>query len=514
MKAVSSNAVRLNKAFAIPLLFLMLACAEQEIVPVNIYETEVLDSTSAQKFNIEGLGEIYVNQGKFVETTTGFDIKGSIFTNSESGLIPISAGEFSLSNPVDGVYSTLEGYGISGLPEVGIFEEFESVINPGSYISVQTGASIKLDQPDVPLKDDRSYLVVSPDNVLDKVPTLRIGGSEITMGGFYMDPYDPLVYLQGEISGAVTIENASIGLSANGLLQFEPYAYSEDLESIMIRPLQSLNGNIFISGEVPLPAYQVKIVGEVLVGFVLNENGTKDFFERGLEGAEFRMGANGKVLVDNTLLNYMPADVELELGRSTLIANTEQGGENFLQIAGEMNTGDLAGKVLADLDPTGFFENVSFPGSVLEGYLYVSDNLDSTQFYVSQTIGLNVPSIGEQELAKALLEITAEKVRAEGRMGVPGIAQVKLGGEFFYNGQFSLEGEAGLKVDLEVASLELVLGVLVDNDGFSIVIMGAVCVIDTECVKVEASVDINWDTGEMKVCADVPGFGNRCATLK
>lgn len=514
MKAVSLNAALLSRAAIVPLLFVAISCAEQDINPVNIYETETLDAASAQQFMVEGLGEIYVNQGKFIETATGIDIKGSIFTNSESGLIPISAGEFSLSNPVDGIYSNLEGYGISGLPDVGIFEEFESVINPGSYISLKTGAAIKQDEPDVPLQDDRTYLVISPDNVLDKVPSFEVGNSSISMGGFFLDPYDPSVYLQGEISGAVNIENASVGLSANGLLLFEPYEYSDELESIMIRPLQSLNGNIFISGEVPLPEYQVKIVGEVLVGFVLNENGTKDFFERGLEGAEFRMGANGKVLVDNTLLNYMPADVELELGRSTLIVNTESGGENFLQIAGQVNTGDLAGKILADLDPTGFLENVSFPGSVLEGYLYVTDDLDSTQFYISHTIAMDVPGIGEQELAKALLEITAQKIRAEGRMGVPGLAEVKLGGEFFYDGQFSLEGEAGLEVDLKVASLELVLGVLVDNNGFSIVIMGAVCVIDTECVKVEASVEIDWDTGEMRVCADVPGFGNRCATIK
>lgn len=514
MKAVPKNVALITRTVSVLIIFLTLACAEQEIVPVNIYETEVIDTTSARKFNVEGLGEIYVNQGRFTSTTAGINIKGSIFTNSESGLIPISSGDFLLSDPVDGIYSSLEGYGISGLPDVGIFEEFESLINPGSYISLQTGVMIKADEPNAPLQDDRTYLVISSDNVLDQLPAFKVGGSEISMGSFYLDPYDPSVFLQGEIKGAVTIENAAMGLSANGLLEFEPYEYSEDLQSVMIRPLESLNGNIFISGEVPLPEYQVKIVGEVLVGFVLNENGTRDFFERGLEGAEFRMGANGKVLVDNTLLNYMPADVELELGRSTLITSTEQGGETFLQIAGEVNTGDLAGKILTDLDPSGFLENVKFPGSVLEGYLYVSDNLDSTQFYLSNTLSLSVPGIGEQELAKAILEITAQKVRAEGRMGVPGIAEVRVAGEFFYDGQFSLEGEAGLKVDLEVASLELTLGVLVDNNGFSIVVMGAVCIIDTECVKAEASVEIDWDKGEMKICADVPGFGNRCVTLK
>lgn len=514
MKAVVKNAVLIVRTLILSLLLLTLACQEQEIIPINVYETEVLDTTSARSFNVEGLGQIFVNEGRFISNGNGFDIKGSIFTNSESGLIPITSGEFSLTDPIDGIYSSLEGYGISGLPEVGIFNDFESLINPGTYISLQTGLMIKAEQPDVPLQDDRSYLVVSADNVLDQLPTYKISGSEIKMGSFFLDPYDPSIFLQGEISGAVTIENASVGLSANGLLLFEPYSYSEDLESIMIRPLESLNGNIFISGEVPLPEYQVKIVGEALVGFVLNENGTKDFFERGLEGAEYRMGANGKVLVDNTLLNYMPSDVELELGRSTLILNTEQGGENFLQIAGEVNTGDLAGKILADLDPSGFLENVEFPGSILEGYLYVSDNLDSTQFYLSNTLALNVPGIGQQELAKAILEISAEKIRAEGRMRVPGIAQVKIGGEFFYNGQFSLEGEAELGVDLEVASLELTLGVMVNNDGFSLVIMGAVCVIDTECVKVEASVEIDWEKGETKICADVPGFGNRCTTLK
>lgn len=502
-----------NSLVAPIIVLLIIGCSEQEIVPINQFAPQTLDTLNAQRFEVEGLGEVLVNQGNFRETEQGIEIFGTIFTASESGIIDLSSGEFILGDEVDGVYQTLEGYGITDLPDVEFFEGFSTLVNPGSYVSYKLGSEIKLNDPEAPLQDDISYLAISPDAILESSPSFEVGDATISMGNFYIDPKDPSVYFNGEIDGAFKIENAGLGLSANGKLVFTPYDYSDELEAIMNVPLSNVEGNIYIKGEIPIPQYSIKVVGDAIVDLVLNENGPDDFFNNGLDGAEFRMGVNGSVFLDNQALDYMPGDVELELGRSTLILNTEQEGQNYVQVAGQMNTGDLAGKLLAGLDPTGFLDNVSFPGSTLEAYAYLGDDIENAQFFISNTIGVNIPGIGEQELAKALLEINSQYVFAGGRMQVPGIAQVSLAGQFFYDGAFLLEGEASFGVDFEVAKVDLVLGLVVDNDGFKVQVMAAFCTIGDSCTSISASVELNWDTGKMRVCADIPGFGNQCATI-
>lgn len=502
-----------NYLYPITIFLFFCSCAEQEVVPINQFATESFDSTTAQVFLVEGLGEVFVNQDRFRYTEEGVEILGTVFTASESGMISLSSGDFVLGEEVDGIYQSLEGYGLPQLPDVSFFKDFESIVNPGAFISFRTGAEIKQDDPQAPLQDEISYLAISPDAVLDTLPTFEIGNSTLSMGAFYIDPSDPSVYLNGSIEGPLPLENAGVGLSANSKLIFQPYEYSEDLESIMLVPLEEVAGNIFIKGEIPIPQYSILLVGEATVGLELNENGPRAFFEDGIEAAEFRMGMNGSVFLTNQALEYMPSDVELELGRSTVILNTEQAGQNYLQAAGEMSTGDLAGKLLAGIDNTGFFDNVRFPGSTVEAYAYIGDDLDNSQFYISNSIQVEIPGLGEQELARAILEITSDYVRAEGRLEIPGALKVKLKGQFDYDGEFFLSGDANFNLDVEVARLEVKLSVSVGNvDGFKADVRVRAC-IEGECSGVSASVDVNWNTGKTKVCANVPGYGQKCAHI-
>ena len=153
-------------------------------MPINQFATETLDTTNAQSFFVEGLGEVFVNTDRFRATENGIEVFGTIFTESESGLISLSSGDFVLGQEVDGVYQSLEGYGLSQLPEVSFFEDFEELVNPASYVSFKSGAEIKLDDPDAPLQDDISYLAISPDALLDAAPTFEVGKSTLTMGAF------------------------------------------------------------------------------------------------------------------------------------------------------------------------------------------------------------------------------------------------------------------------------------------------------------------------------------------
>lgn len=499
----------------IALVFLLSACAEQEIRPTDIFEEEELTTETARAFELDGLGTVYINEDRVQETLDGIDIKGTVFTDSENGLIPISSGDFTLSGLENGVYRTFEGYGLNKIPKTGIFQDFEDLISPGAYYSYQSGLQIKQTFPDAPVQDDIFYFNLQLESVFASSPQLQVKNTSFGFNQLFFDPRDPSIYFEGnmEVNGKAAIENLGMGLSANGLLEFTPYAYSDELTEIMIRPMEPVSGNFYIKGEIPLEQYQIKIVGDAIVGVVLNSNGTTNFFENGLAGGEFRMGVNGAVFLNNSALDYVPADVEIELGRSTVIVNLEQEGEYYFQVAGQMESGDLIRGVFENIGAEAIADYLVFTNSLFEVYAFIGNDPTETQFYLSNTISMDFPGIGNQELAKAILEITHQYVYAAGQMKIPGVGAVGLSGNFEFDGDFELKGEVYVELDAEVAKFQLDLEVIATNSGVAIEVVSAVCVLEDECVHVGVSLDVDWENDSFTVCGDVPAIGEVCATL-
>lgn len=494
------------------LVTLLFNSCKEEVVTTDIFEIEEANPENLTSIQLDGMGELFVSEDRINIEDGVAHIKGTIYSEIEGQFVAVTSGDFTLSDLSEsGIYSELEGYGRATIPEIGVFEDIVTDFTSGANFGFNSGANIRANDEMAPVMDEISYFGITLDENIGEKMQFSVKNTAFTPKAFYMDPHDPMIYFRGDIGmPKFTIEDAGLGLSARGNLLFTPYEYSEDLEALMKVPLPELNGNIFISGLVPIPKFNISVYGEALVGFTLNENGFNEFFQDGFEGAEYRMGINGTVLVDEGIIEWLP---ETELGRATVVVELEE-TDQYIQIAGETQVQpDFLVDLLGNLDGGVLTSTFSMPSQTVEAYLYVGSNLDNSQFVVRTALTMEVPGIGEQELVEALFGVDSEHVFLSGNMGVPGLAEVYIIGDVYYNGEFTLIGGAELTVDVEVAKLTAGFEVTVTEEGFLITARVTGSISEAE-VNVSASVELDWETGDMTICMDLPVVGNTCVDFR
>ncbi len=494
------------------IIFLFNSCKE-EVITTDIFEPEVADPDNLTSVNLEGMGEIFVSNDRIQIEDGIANIKGTIYSEIEGEFVAVTNGDFTLSELTDGdVYGELEGYGRAHIPEIGEFESIVTDFTSGANFGFMSGQEIKENDEMAPVLEDLNYFGITLNEDIGEKFQFSIKNTTFKPKAFYMDPNDPMIYFRGDIgTPKYSIEDAGLGLSARGNLAFTPYTYSEEMEEIMKVPFPSITGNIFISGLIPIPKFNVSVYGEALVGFTLNENGFEEFFENGFEGAEYRMGINGTVIVDEGVIEWLP---ETELARATVVVELEEEGDQYIQMAGESQMQpDYLVDILGKLDGGALTSSFTMPAQTVEAYLYIGNNLDNSQFFLRTSLTMDVPGIGEQELVEALFGIDNEHIFIGGHMGIPGLAQVYISGDVYYTGKFTLTGGAELEVDVDVATLSVGFEVTVTEQGFSISATAS-GEISGQGVSVSATVVLDWVTGDLQVCMDLPVVGNTCSSFR
>ncbi len=485
---------------------------KEEVITTDIFALETPNPDNLTSIALEGMGDLYVSNDRISIEEGVAHIKGTIYSEIDGAYVAVTSGDFILSDITgSGAYKNLEGYGRATVPAIGVFEDIITDFTSGANFGFNSGLVIKQNDPMAPVMDNLNYFGITLDEDIGEKFQFTVKNTAFTPKAFYMDPNDPMIYFRGDIGlPKLTIEDAGLGLSARGNLVFTPFSYSDELEAAMKVPLPELNGNIFISGLVPVPKFNISVYGEALVGFTLNENGFNDFFEYGLEGAEYRMGINGIVLVDEGIIEWLP---ETELGRATVVVELEEQNQ-YIQIAGETQVNpDFLVSLLGNLDGGVLTSTFSLPTQTVEAYLYAGSNINNSQFFIRTSLMMNVPGIGEQELVEALFGVDSEHVFVGGKMAIPGLASIYISGDVYYNGQFTISGGAELSVDVEVATLTVGFDVTVTEQGFQIKARATGEIAEQE-ISVEATVSLNWETGDMEICMDLPVIGNTCASFR
>ena len=504
------------KRFALLTTSLFILClfnsCKEEAISTDVFAIEEPDTENLTSVNIEGMGELFVNSDRIQVADGIAEVKGTFFSEIDGAFIPVTSGDFTLSGiSSDEAYEELIGYGIATVPEIGVFQEIVTDFTSGANFSLQRGSLIRSDDPLAPLQDDLNYFSITLDEALGEKLQFTVKSSSFTPEVLYMDPHDPMIYFRGDIgTPGLRVEDASIGLSARGNLKFTPFTYSDDLMQIMKVPLPSLDGNIFVGGLIPIPKYSIEVYGEALIGFTLNEYGFTEFFEGGFEGSSYRMGINGSVRLTDDFIAYLP---ETEVGRATVVVELEEAGNNYIQVAGESQIpDDFLVSLLQKLGGGILTSSFSMPSQTVEAYFYIGDDLDNSQFFIRTALTMIIPGIGPQELVEAMFGVDAEHIFLGANMGIPGLAEVYISGDVYYNGNFRLVGGTSLTVDVEVASVSVGFDVVVTQNGFEITAFGT-GEIAGQSFTVEVDVRLNWQTGEMELCMDIPGIGNTCATF-
>lgn len=495
-------------------IVLLFNSCKEEVLTTDIFEIEEADPANMTSLEVSGLGEIYVNSDR-VNINEGIaQIKGTLFSKVDDEFVAITSGDFSLAGLSGSEsYEDLTGYGLATVPDIGVFSDILTDVTSGANFFMQDGASIRENDELAPLDENLNYLGITLDESLGEKLQFTIKNSTFQPKAFYMDPNDPMIYFRGDVgTPKFQIIDAALGLSARSQLVFTPYEYSEEMSAIMKTPLPSLNGNIFIGGLIPIPQYNIEVYGEALVGFTANENGFNDFFENGFEGAAFRMGVNGTVLLSEGFISYLPS---MEVGRATVVAELEEAGNNYIQVAGEVQMqADFLGELLNNLDGGVLTSQFSMPVQTVEAYFYVGDNLDNSQFFIRSSMSMIIPGIGEQDLVDAMFGVDAEHIFIGADMGVPGIAEIYVSGDVYYDGTFTIIGGTSMNIDVEVASVSVLFQVTITQDGFVITAKASGEIAEVG-FTVGVDIRLDWETGDMELCMDLPDpIGNTCVGLR
>lgn len=480
----------LLKSLALIIISLLLTqCKTEDFEPIDIFEEEVLPIDDSGNINLDSsivnVGkscdgtELFAYKERVKETPNGFEVKGTLFTQTNIGLTALSSGDFNIDKGSDRSLVKLEGFGSMLPPKLGLLKDnllFSDLF--GASLSYGRGDDFRSFSPELPLQDNSCYFRFNIDPAADFLPgkiggPMMIGNTLINFKDMYLQADAPAILVKGDMYGfdknakpealpdgaskfkkfkakagklspKWSITNVSIGLSAEPHFVFRPAKFSDELEEIVGGTnFEEFKGSLYLKGTVPLKKYPIDVTGELVYDNSFSPLGAMDLFDRGFENAAYRVGFNGKVEFGHFLLDFLPLDLRVELGNATMQQNIDL-DESFMRLAGEYDSArfydEILGPEVAKLLPT-----QTFSGKM---YLNVGTKLSEWEMYIENQLEINIPGVGRQPFQKSVLHINNEKIEVQGLATLPwGIGQIQLKGLVKKDGTFSLKGKANAGVD-------------------------------------------------------------------
>lgn len=434
-------------------ILIVSSCKKDPVELIDIFAKE--DLKDPVSLDMGQTDKLMVNADRIEETPDGFHIKGTIFSESVSGTIPVTSGDFIMKGGSASAKGSggidFNGYGTSDFPTVGLFSSYDAGEIPGSEVWYNKGSVFKSEpgNGNLPLLDEKFYFRHRIDKA-GKGKDYRMKNITLKLREFYLDPRDPASLFVGDIytekAGVkrLLVENGAAGISANELWEFVPYTFSNNLETITGGTgFQRMNGGVSLSGLIPVKKYPVKILGQAVINTSFSSHGASDFFERGFDDASFRIGVNGKLFFTHELVKFLTGTDTVSLGKATLQADFSDDSFN-IRMAGEYSDNILE----RFLGP----EMMSFiPYHSNEGVLYLrgSDDPDEFLIYLEEKISVNIPGLGTVPMGNSVFTISADKVGLSGTLALPyNIGNVNVTGIVNRDGTFLLKGRTDCNIDL------------------------------------------------------------------
>lgn len=495
-------------ALPIILLLLISGCTKEAFDPIDIFEEEELppvdvngmidteNFTQIAAPTLCGGVQLWANKERTKELPGGIEIKGTLFAETSEGITSISSGDFSIDFDAPDELDRFKGFGGFQLPSVGIFDEhFEMSDLFGADLQYASGAAfIGLDE-ELPLKEDDCYIRLSFEESAGLIPgvdgaPLKIGQSLMQFGAMYVQPNTPAILVKGSLDQYAKTDNLKkvadgtgkkkfpglpkkkfalddvyIGISARPHFRFNPNTFSDELEGIVGGTgFEEFDGSLYLKGTLSIPKYPLRLEGESVLQSAASVSGVIDIFENGLPDAFYTQGINGKLFFGNDLLDLLPFETEVELGRAT--AQLSVGlDETYLKFAGEYDT-DILGILIGD-DLAEWFPRPTQSGKL---YASIGTDLSDWEYYFEHKMGFNIPGFGPQETSSTIIHLTPQGFFLNMKTNLPyGIGMTELTGEIKSDGTFSLKGVADANLQIgDVALGAAGLNVEISNQGFFI----------------------------------------------
>lgn len=459
-------------------------CEVEEVEPIDVFHTEKLtDPTDLPTNSVKGANKLFVNSDRIIQTADGYHIKGTIFSESSFGVIPVTSGDFTIKDLVNVSKSSekgmrlfsaenssfnFSGYGTAPFPAFGLLAQFTTDKISGSETSYKTGQAFKTeaDFSKLPLADTTFYFHYIIDQSVDRNgKSQNIKKTTFTFKDFFLDAGEPAVFFLGDIqsNGRYLVKNLGIGISSAGTIPFQPLTYSNTLEeAVGGTGFTPFKGHLFLGGDIPIKKYPLKVVGSAVVNTAFSSAGVTDFFERGFDNSSFQLGANGYLTFDNALIKFLPLDLDVKLAKSTLQAEYTDNHAS-IRFAGEYSNIDYLREILGE-DVLKFI-----PLTASEGKMYASvgSSLDDYKLYIESALSINIPGLGLQPINDGVVFISPAGIRLSGRIGMPyEIGSVQISGVINSDGSFKLTGttQSGIRFNSDLR-YDANISVEISNNG-------------------------------------------------
>jgi len=461
-----------GKVFMLSLLMLLLSqCEVEEIEPIDIFEQTEVIPTNVEALPLQNFGNarLSVAPENIRKTDYGYQVKGAMYAESSAGSYMVSSGDFKITTDAAGNTTSMEGYGTVQFPEAGFMQGQVSFADVyGAFITYNTGKWFKDNQDDgdeLPLDDDTYYFHFAMPNLFEEGEDglAMIGNMLYNFGSIYLDPTDPAIFFQGDASlyeegdkpekvpgkggkkkfkgnksAAVwSILSGQFGFSVGSNLHFEPFEYSATITELMgDQGFEPISGFMFMAGEIPLKKYPILIDGRMLTAADAVDV-QQDFFEEGPMNNMLKLGVNGKVKFGHALLDFIPLDLEVELGRATLMSGNF-GGKNQLKIAGEYGNEVFFKKML----PEAIFKYFPFNSDEVQLYLNLGEEPEDWQLSFQTKSKFNIPGAGQQEMRDMVISFNEQGAFLSSEINLPfGLGTTKMVGKINADGTFALHGK-------------------------------------------------------------------------
>jgi len=483
-------------------------CSTDPFEPIDIFEEEMI-SVDADG-NVVDNGEnvllpvgqlcdgvqLFANKERVQEVPGGFQIKGTVFAETEEGITSISSGDFEISNTYVDQLEAFSGFGSFLLPEVGSFKGNVDLADLfGAHLKYGSGGAFKNKDEQLPLVDGDCYFQMTLEESSGFAPgtpayPLMIKNTAMSFNTMYIQPEIPAILVKGDMDqyevkdkparvseGAngkkkfkpastsvkkkFSIKDVHIGLAASPHFIFTPHTFSDELEEIVGGTgFEEFQGQLYLKGRIPLKKYPIDIIGEAVVTTPIHPEGIMNVLEGSFEDASYEIGINGTAEFGHAMLDFLPLDTRVELGNATVQMKAGL-DESFLRFAGEYDTdilGDILGEELSEL----------IPRQTQSGKIYgnVGTDLSEWQYYFESKMSMHIPGIGEQELRETIIHVTPEQIFMSSMATLPfGIGETEIIGELKRDGSFLLSGRAEAQLELGDAKMAADLLLEITNEG-------------------------------------------------
>ncbi len=483
-------------------------CSTDPFEPIDIFEEEII--TVDEFGNVVDNGEnvmlpvgelcngvqLFANKERVQQLPGGFQIKGTVFAETDEGITSISSGDFTIDHNRSDELSKFTGFGSFLLPDNGLFGQSADLSDLfGANLQYGAGQAFIKQDESLPLQEEDCYFKLTLEESSGFAPggstyPMLIGNTALSFNTIYLQPQVPAILVKGDmdqyevkdkpakvVEGADgkkkfkpasqsvkkkwSIKDVHIGIAAKPHFKFKPKKFSDELEEIVGGTnFKEFDGHLYLKGTIPLKKYPIDIKGEAVIQNDFSPLGAVDLFDRGFTDAAYRMGINGTAEFGHTILDFLPVDTRVELGNVTLQLNVD-GEETFLRFAGEYET-DILGEILG--------EELSkvIPRQTQSGKVYanIGTELNEWQYYFEQKLSMNMPGIGVQELSETIIHVTPDQIYLSAMSTLPfGIGETKISGRLNRNGQFELLGIAKANLEMGDARMAADLKIQINNDG-------------------------------------------------